>query len=64
MLLLGNGLLDELRNWLHPVLSWIQIKNFLLTGLITMAGAVGMRWAAQPPGAHLGRRLLGSTAAA
>ncbi len=29
-------------------LGWIQIINFLVTGLLTVACAVGMRWVLQP----------------
>jgi len=41
-------------------LGWIQIANFLMTGLLLMAGAIGMRRALYPgPGATWGPLLIG-----
>jgi hypothetical protein len=34
--------------------GWTQIVNFVLAGALAVAGAVGMRRAAFPPGRHLG----------
>ena len=41
-------------------LGWIQILNFLVTGTLLVAGAIGVRRALQPgPGSNWGPRMLG-----
>jgi hypothetical protein len=41
-------------------LGWIQILNFLMTGVLLVAGAVGVRHTLQPgPGSNWGPRMLG-----